>query len=130
MCAWLTAGVSCQFVVLDPAQVVVAAAAVTGNETFAAMFTCVVAGIPLPLVTWSAGISLDNLNTTIANDTVKYLIEETVSLQGLSNVTTVLTIMDLSKADELRYRCAGDNNVTNLLGVAPDSEAMLTVQGQ
>ena len=115
----------------DPAEVVVAVANVTGNETFSATLTCVVQGNPLPMVVWSAKDSLTNLSNVITNNTLKYLIEENITdpLEGLIRVKSILTIMNLSSEDESIYRCAGSNNVTDLLGVVSATEAFLTVQG-
>ena len=115
----------------DPAEIVLPVADVIGNETFSASLTCVVQGIPIPVVAWTAEDSSSNLNNDSTNNTFKYSIKETVMVfEGLSRIKSVLTIANLSLGDESTYRCAGSNNVTNLLGVVADSDAILTVQGR
>ena len=108
-----------------------AVSSVTGNETFSATLTCAVQGIPRPMVAWSATNLSTSLSNSITNSTLKYLIEEfdTVSLDGLIHVQSILTVMNLSVEDELIYRCGGNNNVTDLLAVTSSTEATLTVQG-
>lgn len=104
---------------------------VIGNESSSASLICIFTGIPQPSVAWTSLNMSSGLQASIVEDSVKYAINETYEPggQGLMNVRSVLTVLDLSKSDELFYRCDGNNNITNLLNVDSTAQALLIVQG-
>lgn len=114
------------FYLIDPSDVQVHLIDTVVNETFRAVFECVIAGFPRPNISWYYG---DNIINNMTNP-AKYMTHINESFNGeLYNISTTLTIMDATKADEGSYNCIGSNAVANYIGATEQSSAKLIVQG-
>lgn len=107
----------------DPPNVSVSPALIIVNRSSlpSVSFSCVVTGIPLPLVTWIQG----RTNTNLTNDITTEIQQTTTG----NTVVSVLTIPSPREPDESNYTCSGANNVTNLLNTPEQATAELYVQG-
>ena len=94
-----------------------------------ALFTCIVSGIPPPIVQWSTP------NGTITEKRGKVSITETTinSADGeLVLIRSQLLILNLTNSDQQLYTCTGKHSVdvNNFIGAVNNASASLLVRGK
>ena len=102
----------------------------TVNETDTATFTCSVAGVPLPSITWTLpnGVNLESFTFNqqdIADEQTWVYAETIISNEAPYAATSVLNIAPVSRGDVGEFICTAVNRLANA-----SSTAILTVQGK
>lgn len=115
----------------DPASITQSLVNLVRNQTFNAVFTCIVQGIPRPVIRWSRSPPTANNFTNLTNST-KFIISEDLEVDSLNQntITATLEITSLVKLeDDGYYRCTATNGIDNFIDSQDTSTANLLIQG-
>ena len=113
-----------------PSTIEIPPQSITVNETDTATFTCSVAGVPLPSITWTLpnDVNLESLafnQQDVADEQTWVYAETIISNETPYAATSVLNIAPVSRGDAGEYICTAVNRLANA-----SSTAILTVQGK
>ena len=113
-----------------PSTIEILPQSITVNETDTATFTCSVAGVPLPSITWTLpnGSNLESLafnQQDVADEQTGIYAETIISNETPYAATSMLNIAPVSRGDAGEYICTVVNRLANA-----SSTAILTVQGK
>ena len=91
------------------------------NQTGTVTLTCRVFGIPTPTVTWtksSTNIPLTTSGTLTISTTTNG-----------NNITSTLTITQITRSDMDTYNCSGSNGRINIINSPEEDSSLVQVQG-
>ena len=107
----------------DPPSLQVSPLSMTVNQTDIVPLTCTVFALPRPVITWTD--DRDDAVITLTDGVIS-IMEESL---GNNTFMSVLTFLNIVKANESNYTCTAVNNVTNIIGAVDEGTSSLIVQG-